>query len=227
MARPGLSNVEHQNGEKVQVRKIHVFSMLVLGLTLGSNLMSCSRSSPGVVAPKEDPLNQSDAESLYRRGIALKKAGEFVPAEEYLKEAVKKGMPKTQVIPHLVDSAIQSSRFRMGLVYLEPLLEKDPNNWRVRYLAGTMYQALGEFRSAEIEFKRVIELAPQEGAPYFAYAKVLSSQYGRQDDAREHFLRFIELVPEGTDTIIARRWLHENSPENDVLKPLPNAARAQ
>lgn len=195
-----------------QLRHNSFFLSLFLTLAVGCVKNDSSINS---TAPTQDPLVTADTEFLYKRGMALRSRGEYVASDDYLKAAMAKGMPEKKVIPQLVDNAIRSNRYRMALEYLKPLLDKEPNHWHLRFLSGTLRLGLKDYDLAETELKRVIQLAPKEGEPHYVLAHLYSEQWGKSKLARKHFLEYIDLVPEGTKTVVARRWLHENQQSAD------------
>jgi TolB-like protein/Flp pilus assembly protein TadD len=118
---------------------------------------------------------------------AIKKDPTFAPAYVGLASAYFQvgtpagGVPPRSVQPKLISAAKKA-------------LELDPTLPEPRMLLGAAYQGQWEWSSAEREFKRALELSPNDAGAHAAYATWLLCQ-GRTEEALEWERRGRELDP--------------------------------
>jgi tetratricopeptide (TPR) repeat protein len=192
---------------------------LVVVAALAIVLTACGAPPAPARGPQGDPLESVPAEELVRRGRVFAARGDHPRALEYYRAAKGRGIPDARVAPLMIDSAVATQRYREALQYAGVLLERDPKNWRLRFLVANLHLGIGEPRPAEEELDRVVELAPDAPEPHYLLAKVLSDQAGRQGEARPLYQRYLALAPEGEHAATARRWLAAHPPESDLPTP--------
>lgn len=144
-----------------------------------------------------DPLDQVEAQELFRRGQQLAQMGDYVRAEQYLVAAMERGVTEAQVMPELMEVCVQSSRYSAALSYAEPYLAGHPEDWRLRQLVASILMGLGRPSDAVRELERVVISAPEEPLPYFLLGVIQRDHLHSPVLARERFLRYLELSPEG------------------------------
>ena len=173
--------------------------LLVLGaaaLTLAA-APACTRTPPPAGPPPGDPLASVRASDLYRRGVALARAGDFVRAEQYLTAAIARGYPQARALPALLRVCVASSRLRAALGHAEPYLERNPDAWSLRYLVASIYLGVGEADRARESLERVIADAPGQADPHYLLGIVLRDELGDRPAAGRHFARYLALAPRG------------------------------
>lgn len=159
-----------------------------------------------------DPLQSIAVEELFRRGMLLAQAGDYVRAEQYLAASMDRGFPEERVLPALLNVCIRASRMVAALDYAGPYLARHPEQWPLRLLVGTIHMGLSEPERARTEFERVlVDAAPEEPpeAHYFL-GVVFRDSLGDAEAAEGHFRRYLALAPEGSHGEEARAAL---SPE--------------
>ncbi|MFK7989586.1 MAG: tetratricopeptide repeat protein [Sandaracinaceae bacterium] len=158
-----------------------------------------------------DPLQSISVDELYRRGMLLAQAGDYVRAEQYLAASLDRGFAEERALPALLNVCIRASRMVAALEYAEPYLARHPEQWPLRLLVGTIHMGLSEPERARTEFERVlVDAAPEEPpeAHYFL-GVVFRDSLSDADAAGDHFRRYLALAPEGPHGEEARAALSQ------------------
>lgn len=153
-----------------------------------------------------DPLETVAAEELYRRGLALSEASDYVRAEQYFVAALERGHPEDEVMMPLVVACVRSDRLSAALRHAEPYLARHPGAWALRLVVATVQMALGEPQRARDELLQITRDAPREPAPHYMLG-VLAREQLDGDAMRAHFARYLALEPEGPHAAEARAAL--------------------
>lgn len=178
-------------------RTLHAHLVLVaLALALAA-APACTRAPRPAGPPPGDPLASVRGSDLYRRGVALARAGDFVRAEQYLTTAIARGYPEARALPALLRVCVASSRLRAALGHAEPYLERNPDAWSLRYLVASIYLGVGEADRARESLERVIADAPDQAGPHYLLAIVLRDELGDRPGAARHFASYLALAPRG------------------------------
>jgi tetratricopeptide (TPR) repeat protein len=148
-------------------------------------------------ASSGDPLKAAPGKVLFAHGKALADAGDFVRAEQYYRAAMARGFPKRRAIPYLVRACVSASRLHDALQHARPYLQEYPDDWRLRQVIAAILAALGEYPEAKEQLVRVIEDAPSQALPHYALAVLYRDQLEDAEQARTHFIKYLELAPEG------------------------------
>lgn len=148
-------------------------------------------------ASSADPLKAAPGKVLFAHGKALAGAGDYVRAEQYYRAAMAQGFPKRRAIPYLVRACVSASRLHDALQHARPYLQEYPDDWRLRQVIAAILAALGEYPEAKEQLVRVIEEAPSQALPHYALAVLYRDQLGDGEQAQVHFLKYLELAPEG------------------------------
>ncbi|MGE3630992.1 MAG: tetratricopeptide repeat protein [Sandaracinaceae bacterium] len=196
-------------------------------------LAACGASqSSRTATTSEDPLDSISGEELFRRGLLLTRAGDFVRAEQYFAASMRNGQPEEQVLPALLRACIEGERFAAALQYAEPYLAQHPSQWSLRLLVATIYMGLEQHARAIQELERVIRDAPDEPpeAHYFL-AVIYRDRLEDFESAYTHFQRYLELAPEGPHVEEAQAAL-PTPPRAPIRvdaegRPIPAAAPAE
>lgn len=169
-------------------------AVLCLALAIGCGAARGTESEE----PEADPLDSVSGEELYRRGVLLARAGDFVRSEQYLAASMERGVPEAQVLPTLLAVCIEASRLAAALTYAEPYLAQHPREWSLRMLVASIQMGLGRHQVARAELERVLADAPEEPpeAHYFL-GVLLRDELEDVEGAREHFRRYLALAPDG------------------------------
>lgn len=177
---------------------------LAIGLVLV--LTACASRSSEIKAQLQTFNAERTPDKLLARGKAFAAVGDTTRAEEYYAAALEAGAPDKEVIPLLLEVCVRDSRYRAAIEYARSYVNRHPDDVRCRYILGTLYQAVGEGKSARSELEVVVKTAPEQADPHFALALVL------RDDrdlvaAEGHFREYLRLAPNGSHADEARASL--------------------
>lgn len=177
-------------------------------------LAGCGGSPSAASSTSPDPLDNIRAEELFSRGVRLGQAGDFIRAEQYIAAAVERGFPEDRAMPALMAACVQASRLSSALGYAEPYLERRPGEWTLRLLVASIYMGLRQHERARDELERVLRDAPEEPPEAHYFLGVLHRDaLADAELARDHFLRYLALAPEGAH-------------RDEAIAGLPDAERA-
>ncbi len=149
----------------------------------------------------EDQFGKSSSQAELEQSIAyfeetIGKDANFAPAYVGLANAYERlgstlgGAPPKETHPKMMSAA----RKAIGL---------DPDLAEPHVLLAAVYQKQWQWNDAEAEFKRALELNPNDAGAHLGYAKWLLCQ-GRTDEALAWVQRARELDPLGGDTPVGR-----------------------
>jgi tetratricopeptide (TPR) repeat protein len=180
-------------------------------------LAGCGSSRPRPVGPPPgDPLAGVQAAELYRRGLALAGAGDFVRAEQYLTSAIARGFPEERALGPLLRVCVASSRLRAALGHAEPYLVRNPDAWPLRYVVASIYLGVGDVDRARDSLERVIADAPEQPDAHYLLGVVLRDEVGDRPGSARRFARYLELAPDGEHVAEVRAALRALPPAGRV-----------
>jgi tetratricopeptide (TPR) repeat protein len=177
---------------------------LCLGLALA---VACGGSDPAPKSAAEEQAEQSSAVAFFERGKRLAEAGDSVRAEQYLSAAVRKGYPMEQVLPWLMQVCLSGSRLRSALNYALPYLDQHPEALELRQVVATIHLSLGQPLEARDQLLTILAQDANAGDAQYLLGLTEWEGFGNKASAREHFQRYLELVPSGRHARAARAWL--------------------
>ena len=154
---------------------------------------ACVRGGPDAEGPL---LEQVQAEDLYRKGQGAARGGDYLRAEQYFAAALDRGHPESEVVPALLRVCVAADRISAALRYAEPYLDAHPDDWALRTVVATLYQAVGEEDAALAALEQVVREAPERPEPRY----LLGLSYAGIGDRRaaiEAFERYLAMAPEG------------------------------
>lgn len=169
-------------------------------------LAVCSEAGCAGAQPVVAPMEQLSASELFERGLAYESGGDTLRAEQYMAAAVREGYPPQRAIDGLLRVCVGASRYAAALSHLETYLAGAPDDRQLRYVAATLYTAVGRDEDAASALEAVLRSAPREPAPIYALAR-LRAQRGDLDGARALFERYLSIAPDGPFAHDAREAL--------------------
>jgi len=89
----------------------------------------------------------------------------------------------------------RAGRYEEALAELQPLAEKDPNQWAVHAQLGVAYRGLNRLDDAVVSLKRAIELQPTNATLHSILGEIYLKQK-KTDEARQEFETAAQLSPE-------------------------------
>lgn len=187
--------------------------VLTAALATAATLASAAGCAPSQGTRTHSQLRTLQKETrwqeLYERGRAFAAVGDFTRAEEYFGAALDTGGDSQKLIPLILYCCMQDGRYLLAAQYAEEHLQKHPNDYRTRFVLGSIYAGIGQEAQAERELARVVEAKPDEAEAHYALGKILwdgRKSYGAAD---RHFREYLRLTPSGPHAAEAKeRLLH-------------------
>jgi tetratricopeptide (TPR) repeat protein len=162
--------------------------LLALSACAGSQLSAAEATPAGASLSTQQLMDV--ARELERRGDSLR-------AEQYWMEALDRGAPADDVLPHLFSAYVRDRQYRLAAQRAEDHLRRHPSSTRVRLLLAALYQAVDDYARAVSQYRAVVRVEPTRADVHFALATALVEQGQDRADADEHYRRYLELAPDG------------------------------
>ncbi|MEM1414882.1 MAG: tetratricopeptide repeat protein, partial [Myxococcota bacterium] len=155
----------------------------------------------GCMRPATEPadgrlIEQTSADELFARGEGSARAGDFLRAEQYYAAAYDRGYPGAQAVPALLRVCVAADRISAAVGYVEPYVEAHPEEWALRMVLATLYEALGNGDAALATLEGVVVDAPERPEPRYLLG-VMYSDVGARPEAIASFERYLALAPTG------------------------------
>jgi Tfp pilus assembly protein PilF len=185
-------------------------------------LVACGPPSQGAQVQENVRTFKAEqrADRLVAAGKAFASVGDLTRAEQYFAAAIEAGGDDAKILPMLLSVCVQDGRYRVAITYAETYVRKHPDDVRVRFVLGTMYQGIGESARAKEELERVVDARPKEPQAHFALA-VLMRDEGDRAAADRHFREYLRLAPQGAHAAEARASLLKSVPEEEERHDSP------
>jgi tetratricopeptide (TPR) repeat protein len=163
-----------------------------------SALSACTPSPGATVQARMATMKREETpEKLIDRGKAFASIGDTTRAEEYFAAALSQGKNETAVIPLLLSVCTSDGRYRVAIEYAEQYLKKHPNDVHVRFVLGTIYEAVGDADSARTNLEAVLGAEPDDAEAHYALAVLLRDSDHDPAAADPHFREYLRLNPRG------------------------------
>lgn len=137
------------------------------------------------------------ADQLMEVARELERRGDTSRAEQYWMEALDRGAPPDEVLPHLLQAYVQGRQYRLAAQRAEDHLRRFPSSVRVRLLLAALYQAVDDYGKAVTQYNIVVRHDPKRADAHYALATALDAQGHDHSSADEHYRRYLELAPNG------------------------------
>lgn len=142
-------------------------------------------------ALKLDPANE---EAHYNLGRVYIAKGQFDTAEKHLKTAIeinpKYGFPYAEL-----GQLLAKDRPKEAISFLRKAVNYDPNDgWSIAYLATALHQ-LRKLKAADEQYRRLLELWPNESLPYRNYGDFLACNKKDSATAEWNLRKAVEIEP--------------------------------
>lgn len=158
-------------------------------------------------------IQPSQADTWGKLGELYTQSGEFDKAQQAFQKAIQQGAAaQTQAL--YADLLIRLRRLQEAqqvLARAKPKLEVPELNISL----GKLHLANQNFAEAEKAFRRVLELAPQEGAVHYLLARTLKHQ-GKDGEARQEFDQAARLKDHERQRKIWRKMLMPVDPSSAI-----------
>jgi tetratricopeptide (TPR) repeat protein len=157
---------------------------------------------------------ENDPKRLVARGKAFHSVGDYTRAEQYYAAALQQGASEKEVLPLLLRACIQSTRYQVAIDYALPVLQKHPDDWRLRLLVASLYTAVGQPGRARDQYERVVQQQPDDPSARYGLAVLLRDEFHDRAAADKHFREYLRLAPDGA---------HAEEAKGSLLKDMSDA----
>ena len=167
------------------------------------------------------PVITESPQAVFDRGVEFAKAGDMVRAQQYLSAARSGGHPESEVVPWLVKVAIASERYRLALDHALPYLDKNPDDWSLRFFAATVHEALHDYDAARSEYVRVTRDKVDFPSGHFHLGRLLFERFDDDEGVRAHLGKYLAQEPNGKNAKQAEDLLRRLDQPADRTGPSP------
>jgi tetratricopeptide (TPR) repeat protein len=182
----------------------------ILAVTLAVSTVAitgCSSKAQQLRADIQEYNSERTPDKLVARGRAFAVVGDTTRAEQYYAAALEAGASETEIVPILVEVCIRDGRYRAAVEYAGPYVKRHPGDLRMRYVLGTLYQGIGDARSAREHLEAVVGKSPDQPEPHYALAILLRDDVSDLVAADDQFKEYLRLAPNGPHADEARALL--------------------
>lgn len=184
-----------------------------LFLALVGVTSACAATPQEAVQEKLKSMeSERTPERLLARGHGFAAVGDTTRAEQYFAEALEAGADERTVMPLLIEVCVSDGRYRAAIEYARPYAERHPQDVRMRFVLGTLLQAVGESKAARAEFEVVVKRDPSQADAHFALAILLRDDMNDAPGAENEFREYLRLAPQGPHAEEARASLTKAVP---------------
>jgi tetratricopeptide (TPR) repeat protein len=183
----------------------------VVALAAASPACAPKPGSAADVKARIATMKEEDTpDKLLDRGKAFASMGDTTRAEQYYAAAIARGGSEVGIEPLLLSVCVQDGRYRVAIEYAEQYLKTHANDLRVRFLLGTIYEAVGDPARARSNLQIVVDGHPED--PDAHYALAILARDGDHDPvaADQHFREYLRLNPRGPHAEEAQASLLKN-----------------
>ena len=138
-----------------------------------------------------DPENE---ETHHHLGRVYRAKGEFDTAEKHLKRAIEIN-PKYASAYAELGALLAKDRPKDAISLLRQAIKYTPNDgWSMAYLADALSR-LRKLKAADEQYRRLLELWPNESLPYLCYGDFLASNKLDRSTAEWYLRKAVEMGP--------------------------------
>jgi tetratricopeptide (TPR) repeat protein len=166
-------------------------------------------------------------EAHYNLGYIYSGKGKFALAEKHLKRAIEID-PKYVLAYRELGSLLlrQKDRTKEAITLLRRALDYNPNDqWSRAHLANALW-TLRKLKAADEQYRRLMELCPDDSLPYWCYGGFLASESKDSSTAERYLRKAVEIDPRDREANyhLGRQLLYWNRKE-EAKTFLTKAAR--
>lgn len=163
-----------------------------------------------VLAKRSEKAMQSPTACARLVAASLLALGRKDEARRELEAAVKIEPNNAFLLVELAALDQEDGRLQEAFESVKRAIDRGNVVWSTWNRLGTLAEALGDWKTAELALRRAAQTMPTSPLPVFNLGNVLSSQ-GRSEEAEKHFRRALEIEPKHSGsmqnlaTILAQR----------------------
>lgn len=154
------------------------------------------------------PAEQQTGETLFAQGRIMLITGDTAKARELFLRANEKLPDHPEVLESLLQLDRRENRIQESVERIQAAVSAQPENPRLLHLNGLVQVLIGRGPDAERSFRRAIELAPNDLAPYHSLAQYLSVT-GRRDEVLATYERAASQRPDNAGLQLVLGSLYE------------------
>jgi len=137
-------------------------------------------------------------EAHYNLGCIYRRKGKAKPAEKHLRRAIeidRKYSLAYAELGHLLSGSGRNDRTRESVRLLTKAVGYNSNDgWSIAYLANGLW-ALRRLKAAEEQYRKLMELWPDNSLPYWCYGGFLAYESKDSSTAEKYLRRAVEIEP--------------------------------
>ena len=133
-------------------------------------------------------------EAHYNLGYIYRWKGKFALAEKHLRRAIEID-PKYALACAELGQLLSKDRPKEALGFLRKGLKHNPKDgWSIAYLANALWK-LRKLKAADEQYRRLLELWPNEAMPNWCYGDFLASNRKDSSTAERYLRKAVEIEP--------------------------------
>jgi tetratricopeptide (TPR) repeat protein len=164
-------------------------------------------ASPSTPAPG----TRADAEPHFASGLKAHRAGEVEAAVEHYRQAVRLDPGYFEAQYNLGLAEYDLRNWKQSLSAYEAALALKPDSADARYNFALALKQARYVLDAVEEMRRVVNEHPDEARAHYSLGNMYAYQLQEPAQAREHFLKVLELEPRHPQAMEIRYWLAAQS----------------
>jgi Flp pilus assembly protein TadD len=159
---------------------------------------------------KPSPGNRAEADKAFRRGIKAYQSGDRAQAIAEYQAALQMDPAFFNAYYNLGLAALDGGNFHLSLAAYETALVLNSESADARYNFALALKSAGYFRDAADQLTQILAAVPDDARAHLAVANLYSQQLRQPVQAREHYLRVLDLNPRHPEAAKIRFWLTAN-----------------
>ncbi len=160
--------------------------------------------------PKPTPGNRLAAEKFFMQGLQSQRAGELPAAMQSYRQATATDPAYFEAYYNLGIAAAAAGDLPQALSAGEWALALRPESNDARLNFAQVLKQVNYFFDAANELATVLRNAPDEPRAHLALGNLYARQFHQPAQAREHYLKVLELDPRNGQAAAIRDWLVAN-----------------